>query len=285
MIYCSLSFGNTTLQSCLVVQFLPFSIAFQLNTWHTPILANRHQFQQQIKQNKQSYGRRTLPSLAVHQRLKPHSCMSRDIRRRRMGQYRLYASVGGRNGNNKNDEEEEITNEVIKNNRRVRSGDSRLVKNPYDGMTPYEILGVPVDADKATIKSAHRKAVLTWHPDKFFQDTEEKKAEATARMEKINRAYYILEDPDRRARYDKYGEEGVGSGASEEILRQQGGPNPFGSFFGGGGGDTVDISDLFENIFGGGSAVGGGGFGGFTGGSRMRNPKGPQPGMSVYLFM
>jgi len=72
-------------------------------------------------------------------------------------------------------------------------------------------------------------------------------------MEKINRAYFCLEDDDRRRRYDAYGEEGVGtSAASEEQLKQQGGPG-MGGFAGGGrgGADMNDISDIFDAFFGG----------------------------------
>jgi DnaJ-class molecular chaperone len=55
-------------------------------------------------------------------------------------------------------------------------------------------------------------------------------------MEKINRAYFCLEDEDRRRRYDTYGERGVGtSAASEEQLSKMGGPDAgFGGMGGGG---------------------------------------------------
>jgi DnaJ-class molecular chaperone len=175
-----------------------------------------------------------------------------------------------------------------------RAGTSQGIKNPYEGMSVYEILGVPQTANLATIKAAHRKLVATWHPDKYFQDTDAKKSEATARMEKINRAYYILNDEDRRARYDRYGEAGVGtSAASEEVLKAQGGPNPFGSMFdgqGGGGMGGMDINDLFSSLFGGGGGgvgedvfVGFGGAGGGMGGGGRgkRSPRGPQPGKSA----
>jgi molecular chaperone DnaJ len=95
-------------------------------------------------------------------------------------------------------------------------------------------------------------AIATWHPDKF-PDDEEKKREGGLRMEKINRAYYCLEDDDRRRRYDAYGEEGVGtSAASEEQLKQQGGPGGFGGGGRGGGGvDINDVTDIFDAFFGG----------------------------------
>jgi molecular chaperone DnaJ len=152
----------------------------------------------------------------------------------------------------------------------------------YHNMTPYEILGVPSDADKKVIKSAYRKLVGTWHPDKF-QDVEQKK-EGNLRMEKINHAYYLVGDDDRRQRFDRFGEQGVGtSAASEEQLKKQGGPNPFAGF-GGSAEGGVNIGDLFESLFAGSGASGVSGFegfGGFAGGKSRRNPNAPVPGRSL----
>eukprot|EP01038_Epipyxis_sp_PR26KG_P008911 gene8911-12019_t len=125
----------------------------------------------------------------------------------------------------------------------------------YKGLDAYQILEVPKSADKQTIKSAYRKLVAKWHPDKF-PDNEEKKVEGGLRMEKINRAYFCIgEDEDRRRRYDQFGEQGVGtSAASEEQLKEAGGPG-MGGF--GGSVDVGDVSDLFDAFFGGGAVRGG----------------------------
>ena len=72
-------------------------------------------------------------------------------------------------------------------------------------------------------------------------------------MEKINRAYFCLEEDERRKRYDQFGEQGVGtSAASEEQMKAAGGPG-FGGFGGAGGQavDVQDISDIFDAFFGG----------------------------------
>lgn len=100
----------------------------------------------------------------------------------------------------------------------------------------YEVLGVPKDADAATIKSAYRKFAVLNHPDKNPGD----KA-AEERFKQGAEAYAVLSDPEKRARYDRFGPEGV-SGA--------GGPSGFdpttfsgfedllGSFFGMGFGEA-----------------------------------------------
>ena len=80
----------------------------------------------------------------------------------------------------------------------------------YKGKDCYEVLEIPRSADAKEIKSAYRKAIAKWHPDKF-PDDEAKRKEGGIRMEAINRAWYCLGDEDRRRRYDQYGEAGVGT--------------------------------------------------------------------------
>jgi curved DNA-binding protein CbpA len=64
-------------------------------------------------------------------------------------------------------------------------------------MNPYDVLGVPGDAEADAIKSAHRKAAKQHHPDAGGKREE---------FEKVQTAYLVLSDPDRRAKYDKTGE-------------------------------------------------------------------------------
>ncbi len=104
----------------------------------------------------------------------------------------------------------------------------------------YDVLGVPKNADAATIKRIYRKIALKYHPDKNpgNKDAEERFKEAAE-------AYEILSDPQKRERYDRFGHAGVGSGAShfgsfEEIF------SAFGDVFGAGGGGSI-----FEDLFGG----------------------------------
>ena len=151
---------------------------------------------------------------------------------------------------------------------RLRMSSKDSDTNPYyKGQDAYQILEVPRGADKKDIKSSYRKAVSTWHPDKF-PDDDVKKAEGNLRMEKINRAWYCLGDDDRKRRYDQFGEQGVGSSASsEEQIKAAG--SPMGGGFGGQGRgvDQNDVSDIFDAFFSGVSGRGGG-----SAAQRNRNP-------------
>lgn len=136
---------------------------------------------------------------------------------------------------------------------------------------PYATLGVARNADEAEIKKAYRKLAKELHPDRNKDDP--KKAE---RFGQVSRAYDLLTDKDKRARFDRGEIDGegnpVGFGFPPGGGRgpQQGGFHP--DF---GGGEAPDMSDIFEGLFGGRGRGGGGGFtGGFGGFGRRPAPKG-----------
>ncbi len=101
----------------------------------------------------------------------------------------------------------------------------------------YEILGVARQADAQQLKSAYRKLALQHHPDRNAGD-----AQAAERFKEASEAYAVLSDPEKRARYDRFGHAGVGTAASSG---------------GGFGFDFADFSDLFGEIFGFGAGAGG----------------------------
>jgi molecular chaperone DnaJ len=98
----------------------------------------------------------------------------------------------------------------------------------------YEVLGVQRGASDAEIKRAFRKLAQQWHPD---VNTE---PEAQDRFKEINQAYQVLGDPERRQRYDMFGQAGVDG---------PGGPGAGYEGFGG-------FSDIFDAFFGGGAGAG-----------------------------
>ena len=114
----------------------------------------------------------------------------------------------------------------------------------------YEVLGVDKTASKDDIKRAFRKGAMKWHPDR------NKAPEANEKFKEINEAYMVLSDPDKRAKYDQFGFNGLDMGGS--------------GFSGGGFSSFSDIMDMF---FGGGG-FGGGGFGQRSGRRRPRQVHG-----------
>lgn len=110
----------------------------------------------------------------------------------------------------------------------------------------YEVLGVSKEATEDEIKKAYRRRALEFHPDKNPGD-----AEAERKFKEAAEAFDVLNDADKRARYDRYGHDGLrGSGGSPGFDNVEDIFSVFGDLFGGGGGS------IFEGMFGGG---GGGG--------------------------
>ena len=104
----------------------------------------------------------------------------------------------------------------------------------------YETLGVPRDADLDTIKKAYHKLAMKWHPDR------NKSSEAEEKFKQIAKAYAILHDPKKRARYDAQGYEGVAHYTPEDLFGGLDLGDIFGGMdfgFGGGG--------IFDSVFGG----------------------------------
>ena len=125
---------------------------------------------------------------------------------------------------------------------------------------PYTILGVARGASEKDIKSAYRKLAKELHPDRNSDNPK-----ATERFSEVTRAYDLLSDKDKRARFDR-GEIDIDG-------------NPAGFGFGGGGAgggfggrdqrgfradgfegmnEGIDLGDIFDGLFGGRGGMGGG---------------------------
>ncbi|HEY8362653.1 MAG TPA: molecular chaperone DnaJ [Tissierellaceae bacterium] len=124
-----------------------------------------------------------------------------------------------------------------------------LAKKDY-----YEVLGVPRDATEDEIKKAYRQLVKKYHPDL----NPDNKEECEAKLKEINEAYEVLSDPEKRAKYDRFGHAGVDPQSA----------GSYGQDFGGFG----DFGDLFDDIF---DIFGGG----FTSSARRR--QGPVRGADL----
>lgn len=119
----------------------------------------------------------------------------------------------------------------------------------------YEVLEVQKTATADEIKKAYRRLAIKYHPDKNPGDKE-----AEEKFKEAAEAYGVLSDPDKRAKYDQFGFDGL---------------NGAGGFGGGGfsgqGMSMDDIFSMFGDIFGGGGGFGG--FGGFGGRTRQRSER------------
>ena len=133
---------------------------------------------------------------------------------------------------------------------------------------PYSILGVARGANEKDIKSAYRKLAKELHPDRNKDNPK-----AAESFSEVTRAYDLLSDKDKRARFDR-GEIDI-DGNPTMGFGYGGGP---GGGFGGhdqrgfradGFEGGIDIGDIFDGLFGGRGGMGGG----FGGGQR----RGPAP--------
>ncbi len=98
----------------------------------------------------------------------------------------------------------------------------------------YEVLGVGRDASEQEIKSSYRKLAIKYHPDKNPNNKE-----AEEKFKEAAEAYAVLSDQEKRARYDRYGFNGMQGGFSGFD------PATFGDF-----GDILGEFFGFGDIFG-----------------------------------
>lgn len=119
----------------------------------------------------------------------------------------------------------------------------------------YKILGVSKDIPQKDVRRAYLKRAKQFHPDLHPDDPK-----AKAKFQALNEAYEVINDPEKRKKYDQYGQNwkeagafnqggGAGGGNGYQWSSAAGG-SPFEGFdfsgFGSGGG----FSDFFQNLFG-----------------------------------
>ncbi|XP_027065217.1 uncharacterized protein [Coffea arabica] len=129
------------------------------------------------------------------------------------------------------------------------------------GVDYYKILQVDRNAKEDDLKRAYRKLAMKWHPDKNPNN----KKDAEAKFKQISEAYDVLSDPQKRAVYDQYGEEG--------LKGQVPPPSAYASTSDGGGPTMFRFNprnpdDIFSEFFGFSSPFGGMGGMGDMGGPR-----------------
>ena len=133
----------------------------------------------------------------------------------------------------------------------------------------YEVLGVSKTASADEIKKAYRKAAIKYHPDKNPGDKE-----AEEKFKEAAEAYDVLSNPDKKARYDQFGHDGLSGAAG----------GGFSGGFSGGGFSMEDIFRNFGDIFGGHFGGAEGMFGG-GGGRRKRVNRGTDLRVKVKLTL
>ena len=119
----------------------------------------------------------------------------------------------------------------------------------------YQLIKEFPKIDETQLKKAYRKKSIEWHPDKWQDKSEAERKRAEEQFKLVAEAYDCLKDPDKRARYDQFGD-------NWEQMNQ-------GGDFGGFGG--------FEDIM---AHMGGGMFNDFFHSGRQQN-RGPIPGQTV----
>ena len=119
----------------------------------------------------------------------------------------------------------------------------------------YKILGVSKDIPQKDVRRAYLKRAKQFHPDLHPDDPK-----AKAKFQALNEAYEVINDPEKRKKYDQYGQNwkeaetysqaGGASNGNSYRWSSAGGGSPFDGFdfsgFGSGGG----FSDFFQNLFG-----------------------------------
>lgn len=141
----------------------------------------------------------------------------------------------------------------------------------------YKILGVDKDIPQKDVKRAYLKRAKQFHPDLHPDDPK-----AKAKFQALNEAYDVIGDPEKRKKYDQYGEQWRNADAFNQSGAYGGfsGGSPFEGFdFSGFGGSGGGFSSFFEDLFGRRGRAGREGFG-----SERRNSGEMNATVSIDLY-
>jgi molecular chaperone DnaJ len=126
----------------------------------------------------------------------------------------------------------------------------------------YEVLGISKQVGADEIKSAYRKLALQYHPDRNPDNKE-----AEDKFKEATEAFEVLSDDNKRARYDRFGHDGMKSGQDFHSSQNMNDVfSVFNQFFGGAAGGSI-----FDEFFG--------------GGQQRRSPSMGQPGQDMRVRM
>lgn len=118
----------------------------------------------------------------------------------------------------------------------------------------YKIMGIPKDTPQKDIRAAYKKRARLFHPDLHPEDPK-----AKIKFQMLNEANEVLSDPEKRAKYDKYGEQWQQADAFERAGAAQGGGNDTHFYYQGDDENGFDFSQFsanggfssfFEDLFG-----------------------------------
>ena len=113
----------------------------------------------------------------------------------------------------------------------------------------YKILGVDKNIPQKDVRAAYRKRTKLFHPDLHPNDPK-----AKAKFQALNEAYDVISDPEKRAKYDQYGEKWQQADAFQGQAGGNATGNPFEGFdFSGYGEGGGGFSSFFQDLFGGGA--------------------------------
>lgn len=106
----------------------------------------------------------------------------------------------------------------------------------------YDILGAQKEDDVKTLRSKFRKLAMQYHPDQQHGKNDAERAEAADKMSRVNEAWEVLQNDEKRAIYDAHGKAGLEKAAAGQSPSGGGGAGRFR--------EEKSFSDLYQETLG-----------------------------------